>query len=121
MKKLLLLSVMAVVVLAMGCSKNDRDSYSTKDLVGTWEEESRIAPDCTSRTIVFRSDKTIEYYFCLRSPQKKGVYFVKGDKLIVKHTDDTIREWTIKKLTATELELSFVYDDREDIGRYRKK
>ena len=142
MKKFFLFSVMALVALATGCSKDDTTNIP-KELLGEWEHEryftgSPSFTGCPSKTELYSSNGTktyIEYSYengeCKKiyesSDEKTITFSVKGTKLIVKgkfnkegEEYEQTEEYTIIKITDTELILSVIKEGEKEVLVYRK-
>lgn len=122
MKKILLFSVMALVAFATGCSKDDGDSYSAQDVVGTWVLNTSDA--CPSQ-VVFSSSGAYTVTNIQQNSrggcdvinEVKGTYSVSGNTLKSSIGNETT-EGTIERLTDTELVLKG--SDGEKISFRRK-
>lgn len=115
MKKNLLFSVMALVAIAMGCSKSDGgDSYSSQDLVGNWTIEYDVPGDCTDKVTFYtagrmhyksyRDDSGVCTYDESRSFE--GTYSVNGSKLVLERpvaNGGRVLEFTIEELSSTKI------------------
>lgn len=115
MKKIFTLAIMALMLVFLGCSKDDNNS-SSSDIIGEWylsnekgysylEGEKDIYDDSYSQEtaysfITFNSDKTVVMYDAEEDETTTGTWKISGKKLTITVSGET-NIITLKTLNST--------------------